>query len=123
MTDQSRFTPWTPTDIRRAAAIWQRDFADHYGDGDGPWGAQSAVCATIGRAIGKSVEGVTGRFIRFGPSFTAGPRGGPSEQAYAELERRNAARDRQDLTASVFGDPLPGYSALDRKRAGHGPRL
>lgn len=117
MTDQSRFTPWTPTDIRRAAAIWQRDFADHYGESDGPWGKQTEVFATIGRAIGKTVEGIAARFNRFGPSFTAGPRSGPTEQASADLERRNEAQRRQDLTASVFGDPPPGYSALDKRRS------
>jgi hypothetical protein len=31
------------------------------------------------------------------------------------------AKNRRDLTASVFGDPPPGYSALDRKRQGLGP--
>lgn len=120
MTDQSRFTPWTIADIRKAAAIWQRDFADHYGESDGPWGKQGEVCATIGREIGKSAAGVTARFLRFGPAFTSGRHGGgPSEQAYAELERRSAARDRQDLTSSVFGDP--GYSALDKRRSGARP--
>lgn len=84
----------------------------------GPGGAQTEVFTTISRATGKSVQGVASRFIRFGPSFTTSRHGGPSEQAYAELERRSAARGRQDLTASVFGDPPPGYSALDRRRAG-----
>lgn len=122
MTDQSRFKPWTPTDIRRAADIWQREFADHHGDGDGPHGAQTAVFIAISAATGKSVDGVANRFNRFGPSFTAGPRGGgPTEQAFNELERRNAARHRQDLTASVFGDPPPGYSALDKRRQGARP--
>lgn len=38
--------------------------------------------------------------------------------AVIDRERRDAARDRQSITGSVFGDPPPGYSALDRKRAG-----
>jgi hypothetical protein len=114
---------WTSTDIRRAAEIWQRDFADHHGDGDGPWGAQGKVFATIAAVTRKTVGSVAGRFDAFGPSFSAGTRGGPSAQAVAELERRNAARDRRDLTSIVLGDPPPGYSALDRKRSGHGPRL
>ncbi|WP_445222234.1 hypothetical protein ACKWRH_21505 [Bradyrhizobium sp. Pa8] len=114
---------WTSTDIRKAAAIWQRDFADHHGDGDGPWGAQGEVFAKIARATRKTVDSVAARFNRHGPSFSAGARGGPSEQAYAELERRSAAKDRRDLTASVLGDPPPGYSALDKRRGGHGPRL
>ncbi|MCS3725482.1 hypothetical protein [Bradyrhizobium betae] len=122
MTEQSRFHPWTPIDIRRAAMIWQRDFADHHGESDGPWGAQGEVFATIAHAIGKTVDGVAARFLRFGASFSAGPRGGgPTEQAQADFERRSAARDRQDLTARVFGDPPPGYSALDKRRAGVRP--
>lgn len=36
------------------------------------------------------------------------------------LEARAALlADRRDLTGRVFGDPLPGRSALDRRRAGH----
>lgn len=41
-----------------------------------------------------------------------------SEAAVAvDRERRLAASLRMTLTQSVFGDPPPGYSALDRKRA------
>lgn len=36
-----------------------------------------------------------------------------SESAMADRDRRFGLRPR-DLTASMFGDPLPGYSALDR---------
>jgi hypothetical protein len=36
----------------------------------------------------------------------------------AEVKRETAALPRQSLTAAVLGDPLPGRSALDRKRAG-----
>ena len=37
------------------------------------------------------------------------------DEALAERERRNEARLRMDLTASAFGDPPPGFSALDRR--------
>lgn len=40
----------------------------------------------------------------------------PSPRAIAEAERRYEAASRRDLTASFFGDPPPGYSALDQKR-------
>lgn len=30
----------------------------------------------------------------------------------------SAAKERRDITGEIFGDPPPGYSALDRKRAG-----
>lgn len=33
-----------------------------------------------------------------------------------EREARNAAAHNRTLTASVFGDPPPGFSALDKKR-------
>lgn len=38
------------------------------------------------------------------------------EGVLAEREHRNALRvKRTDITANAFGDPLPGYSALDRR--------
>lgn len=43
------------------------------------------------------------------------PQGRPPQHVEEERERRLAARDRQDLTASFFGDPPPGYSALDQR--------
>lgn len=36
----------------------------------------------------------------------------------AEEERARAARQARSVTSEVFGDPLPGRSALDRKTAG-----
>jgi len=41
--------------------------------------------------------------------------------ALAERDRRAQVPPR-DLTAAVCGDPLPGYSALDRRRAEPTPR-
>ena len=43
------------------------------------------------------------------PSFT------PCPLALADRDRREALRDQQSLTATFFGDPLPGMSALDRR--------
>lgn len=40
----------------------------------------------------------------------------PSRKALADLERRRALGDREDLTGRLLGDPPPGRSALDRKR-------
>lgn len=39
----------------------------------------------------------------------------PAERL-ADCEARKAAADRRDLTATFFGDPPPGYSALDKRR-------
>lgn len=39
----------------------------------------------------------------------------PPQHVLNERDRRNRIRPR-DLTAAIFGDPLPGYSALERKQ-------
>jgi len=41
----------------------------------------------------------------------------PCPSALAERDRREELRPQQSLTAAFFGDPLPGRSALDRRRA------
>jgi hypothetical protein len=43
----------------------------------------------------------------------------PSASALEERERQYDLQAQQSLTAAVFGDPLPGRSALDRWRAEH----
>jgi hypothetical protein len=37
--------------------------------------------------------------------------------ALIDRERRERARDAASLTTRTFGDPPPGFSALDRRRA------
>lgn len=46
----------------------------------------------------------------------------PSLKALADLERRNAMPDTRDNTGRLLGDPPPGRSALDRKRAAANPQ-
>ena len=41
----------------------------------------------------------------------------PSAAALADLARRQAIPDTRDTTGRLLGDPPPGRSALDRKRA------
>ncbi|MBV8288535.1 MAG: hypothetical protein JOZ35_16595 [Hyphomicrobiales bacterium] len=41
----------------------------------------------------------------------------PSPSALKDRERRYELQAQQSLTAAFFGDPLPGRSALDRRRA------
>ena len=41
----------------------------------------------------------------------------PSPEQLADRDRGYELRARQSLTAAFFGDPLPGRSALDRRRA------
>lgn len=52
------------------------------------------------------------RQIRQTPDMTR-----PSEKALADLARRQATPDTRDNTGRLLGDPPPGRSALDRKRA------
>jgi hypothetical protein len=40
--------------------------------------------------------------------------------AMADRDRREELREQQSLTAGIFGDPLPGMSALDRRRRNEG---
>ena len=40
----------------------------------------------------------------------------PSPKAIADLERRRAMGERQDMTGRLLGDPPPGRSALDQKK-------
>lgn len=51
------------------------------------------------------------RRLESGHHFTVVP-----NAAAIDRENRAIARSNQSLTASVFGDPPPGYSALDRRR-------
>ena len=60
---------------------------------------------------------------QFGPSSdivlgdAALQKSSPSYSALEERDRRYESRAQQSLTAAFFGDPLPGRSALDRRRA------
>src|SRR4051794_9132676 len=40
------------------------------------------------------------------------------DRALAERDGRNEASQTRTLTQIIFGDPPPGYSALDKKRQG-----
>jgi hypothetical protein len=41
----------------------------------------------------------------------------PPHAVLFDRERRIEARERQTLTGQLFGDPAPGFSALDRRSA------
>jgi hypothetical protein len=41
----------------------------------------------------------------------------PSSSGLEDRDRRYELQEQQSLTAAFFGDPLPGRSALDRRRA------
>ena len=59
-------------------------------------------------------------------NYHKGPLHGPTEprkqipsQVLEAQQRRLDAENRRNLTASVFGDPPPGFSALDKKNGKH----
>jgi hypothetical protein len=52
--------------------------------------------------------------------FQLSPSVRPDSLAMADRDRREELREQQSLTAGIFGDPLPGMSALDRRRRNEG---
>jgi hypothetical protein len=108
---------WTPSEISLAAGIFQRMFVDVHGD-DGPAPARTLVLHAIAKKLNRTPMGVWQRFRDNGPSFNAGTSRKASANALAQRAARKEAEYARDITASVFGDPPPGYSALDRKRQG-----
>jgi hypothetical protein len=114
--------PWTNPEIHKAARIWQRDYADHYGEEE-VHGAQRATFLAIAKALDRTADSVLSRYRLHGPSFAANNRGGPSAAAESERKKRLEAASQRSPIAAFLNDPPPGYSALDRKRSGHGPRL
>lgn len=103
--------PWTPDDIARL--LHMRD-VQHL-----PW---SVIDAALRRSKGGSQ--LKHRSIRKGPilrEIRSGPdacsRTVPSAVALELRDARNAAANRMTPTAAFFGDPPPGYSALDRREA------
>lgn len=112
---------WSQAESITAADIWQREFADHYGDETGPRGHRSRVIEAIAHEIGRSYEAVHNRFNGRGPTFgsmqQSTPRQAPAE-LLAERERRREAANHMTQTAVFFGDPPPGYSALDKREGG-----
>ena len=112
---------WQEWEIGLAAEIWQREVTDIYGDdvGHQRLGIVARAETLIAKALNCSVSRVQGRRVDCGPSFDK-PRQSQgsfraSSAAIIERDRRRDAADRRDLTATFFGDPPSGYSALDRK--------
>lgn len=89
------------------------------------------------RAIGQALDRTAGACEVFHSNYKAGQRWrrktvkAPAEarlqieplhnitvpdHRFAERDARSAAADRRTITQQLFGDPPPGYSALDMKR-------
>jgi hypothetical protein len=130
MTNQPTLTPkgrrgqtWSQDESAKAADIWQRHFTDHYGeDYERPklTSFRYQVVNRIAGALKRSYDSVDYRLRIYGPSFGANQRSAKhaSVQQIEDMASRREAELHHSLTGSVFGDPPPGFSALDRKRQG-----
>lgn len=119
-------TLWSQAQSAQAAEHWQIHFVDHHGDDD-PFApelskARYRVLHQIAKAIGRSYSSVEHRLETYGASFGTNRRSSRMASA-RELSERDARKEaicQQSLTAQIFGDPPPGFSALDRRNAQRG---
>src|SRR5262249_30704133 len=72
----------------------------------------------IGLKIGRTELAVSSKFTELSPSSASPKTRWVNDKVIAAQAERLNAYDRRDLTATVCGDPPPGYSALDRMRNG-----
>jgi hypothetical protein len=89
-----------------------------------------ATAEQIAEALGRTIESVRSKFKNHGlppprlvsrpvdPAATEddAPARRVDASALADRDARAAASRGRTLTQSIFGDPPPGFSALDRKR-------
>jgi hypothetical protein len=103
MTSTSR--PWTEADFQHAKKLRAAGLSDEL----------------IGRAMNRSMLSVRNKLgYRTIRKATGEPVSGSmrvSPSLLTERDRRAAAREQLDQAGRLFGDPPPGYSALDRRRA------
>jgi hypothetical protein len=96
-------SPWTPEKDAELLAL----FEEGYGDED--------VAVKIGRTLGAT------RTRRFELARPTRLRRHANQHFTVPFERivdranRKAAAEQRDYTSTFFGDPPPGYSALDRR--------
>jgi hypothetical protein len=103
----------------------------------GKWNSETRKIAHDLRAAGATIDEVAGVVAMSASSVKQElhgiPRGGlkpelppcqpqtyikhVSDAQISERDQRRAAADRRDFTGAFFGDPPPGYSELDKKRA------
>ncbi|MGJ4888926.1 hypothetical protein ACQR1Y_12070 [Bradyrhizobium sp. HKCCYLRH3099] len=107
---------WTRQDMGIAASLWQDRVVDRHGE-DAPGHVKAAVYKAIAVRLNRAETAVRQRMASLGPSFGLNTRMLKEAPNAAEIERsaRERAARQMSLTASVFGDPPPGYSALDRR--------
>lgn len=122
----SKPTAWTPKDIAVAAKLLRHHLGTNVTGalGRAKRGYRSAAVREIAKALDCNIMRVENRLRNYGPKFdranarpaetTVGSFRVP-EEVVAERDVRRAAADRRDLTATLLGDPPPGYSARDRR--------
>jgi hypothetical protein len=97
------FDLWTPADDALLRELREDEGLE--------WDAIAPIIGRTDRACASRYERLTSR-TRY---TAADPKASPA--ATIAASKREEARDRLDLTGRIFGDPPPGYSALDRMRA------
>jgi hypothetical protein len=110
---------WTAEEVKIAATIYNNSHKS----------ARPAICQKISDAIGRTWWAVSKRLSDCGRSFDARQRDARAQRRKVETATfikppDNVIRERDyraglqhtSLTEAYFGDPLPGYSALDRKQ-------
>lgn len=117
--------PWSSAQCDRAAQMYKRLITDIYSDDHGvpsriPRGSRDKVFFLIAEQIGRTYASVAARWHQYGVTFDSKSHSQKKEinPAEVEAELRRRAAERMDLTQRVFGDPAPGFSALDKKRSG-----
>jgi hypothetical protein len=111
---------WRWEEIETAAAIYHAEISD---DDEGDLEALRDVLTMIAERLHCTISRVRDRFNHCGPTFSGVREASKdglrrvSNNALQERDQRRAALDRRDLTGTLFGDPAPGFSALDRRRA------
>lgn len=110
---------WSHAEAVIATAIWDRNIADYYGDdlSLAPAGLVKRTLMRIAATLNREWTGVEYRWRHYGASFGSNQRI-EAVKNFADRDARKLASYRRDLTQQTFGDPPPGYSALDAKRSG-----
>jgi hypothetical protein len=112
---------WTNADMEHAQARWRELFVDVYGV-SAPRHERFLIFEQIGRELQRSGPAVENRLRVYGASFGLNPASKPistpveTSQAMIDRDIRKRAEAHRSITASFFGDPPPGYSALDERR-------
>lgn len=109
--------PWSDEDVARLIHMREVQCL--------PW---SVMDEALGRSKGGSQlkYGLVRKLRQPSPDMGRGHAGSgraiPSPEQLAEREQRSAAANRMTPTSIFFGDPPPGYSALDRRGGPDAPR-